>query len=227
MNRVQHAFRLAALAFIGATLAMTNTASAGNPVTFAITAGTGDLSWTGGANCSTNHFDSGGPLSFVTSTGSAKPGIRTTFVGASFVASCHGVTSGGGGGSNVIITITFAGTNSFTIDTTQAFQLGNSYTVKVQETGGLMRTCVSNPTAAGNFQLTHLAPIAGFPRLWPSDSVGAANPGFSVGSPGLKKDAFANLSPSFPASCGTWGGTLTSQFSGGISKFEFDYTIQY
>lgn len=225
MNRAHHAFRIVALAFVAEALALANTASAGNPATFTINSGTGDLTFGGGAMC-TNHFDSGGPTGFQTSTGSAKPGVRTTFIGTGFVASCHGTTSGGGGGSNVIITITFAGTNSFTVDTTQAFQLGNTYNVTVRETGGPMRTCTSNASPAGNFQLTHPTPIVGFPRLWPSDSVGAANPSFSVGSPGLTKGAFANVSPTFP-SCGGWGPTLTGNFSGGITAFDFDYTIQY
>lgn len=183
MNRSQHAFRFAALAFVVGALVITNPAAAGNPVTFTITAGSGKLNFFGGAFCpSSSGFDSGGPTGFQTTGGSAKPLVHTTIAGTSFVASCHGTTSGGGGGSAVIITLTFAGSNLFTIDATQqTFQLGNTYTVKVQETGGLMRTCISNPTSPiGDYQLIRSSPIVGFPRLWPSDSVGAANPGFAV-----------------------------------------------
>ena len=140
---------------------------------------------------------------------------------------CDGtIPTGGSGGTDAVqLIVTFTGTTSFAVTTTntQSYQLGNNYSVQVTELNSPFRTCTSG-NVNGNYQVSNSGVLNGFPRLWPTDGPNAANPAVD-GT--LTKNGFGAGSPVFPISCGTWKATLDAAFNNGVTAFSFDYSMEY
>jgi hypothetical protein len=110
--------------------------------------------------------------------------------------------------------------------TDQTIQLANEYALEVTEVNAPHRSCVGQTKTAGNYSLVNDgAPPAGYPRSYPTENAGAATPSVT-GT--LAKGGFANIPPTFLASCeGGWGATLNTDFAGGVTALSLNYTLSY
>jgi hypothetical protein len=216
---------LRSVCVIASATVIASVAFAGVPATFSINAGAGELLF-GGSGCFVAGGLSGGSAAGMTTvTGTAAmPFVSTTFSGTGFQIKCTGETSGS---DPVDLVMTFPGAYGFTLgNTAQTFQLGNSYTLKVTETGAPFRSCTGQTQMGGNYELENTGgPPAGYPRLFPTEDSGAATPSVT-GT--LAKGGFATIPPHFAPGCdGGWGTTLNTVFADGVTALSLDYTLAY